>query len=471
MKKYLAVFLSVMFVLSLATSAFAVYAELPSDTQPVVAKGDTQITLGGELRVRGWYQKNIASEIEWEEVDLGDGAYIYDPISEDSMYVGDGYGNYNKIVHKVPKESDSSSWYDERIRLSVDAKVSPNVEGFIMIETNASSIPIGFFDTTISKASASDSYTWGNFNSKPTDLNILQGWILYKGSGLLGFNAGLKVGHMPLALGEKQFFDHTKFGDDAIVLFMDPTEQLHVGLLAIKFDESATTVNTDDVDGYVGLAVFKINDDNTVGVNYTYINQSESELSHQNLGIHANGEVAGLGYKFSGDLQFGDVGDENFKGYALMLGLDYDLDPVTLRAGLGYGSGDDDFTDDDIDTFSPYLGADQHYTLVYEYRVASATGYTASGLANTTYYNAGVDFSPTSDISISTDAYILRASEASDSKDVGWEVDAKVKYQIAKNLTYQIDAGYFDAGQFYEDEWGVDTKGATVLRHALTLSF
>ncbi len=415
MKKYLAVFLSVMFVLSLATSAFAVHAELPSETQPIVAKGDTQITLGGELRTRGWYQKNIDST--------------------------------------VPEESSSAAWYDQRIRLSVDAQVTSNVEGFVMTEST---------------------YNWGpDWHARPTGVDILQSWILYKGTGLFGFNSGVKVGRMPLALGEKQFFDHTKFGDDAIVFFMDPTEQLHVGLLSIKFIEDAITVSSDDLDGYVGLAVFKINDDNKVGVNFTYLDNDVLDFSHQNLGVHANGEVAGLGYKFEGDLQFGDFGiaDMKYRGYALMLGLDYDLDPVTLRAGLGYGSGDDDFTDDKIDTFVPYLGADQHYTLVYEYRVASAAGYTASGLANTTYYNAGVDFSPTSDISTSLNAYILRASEASDSKDVGWEVDAKVKYQIAKNLTYQIDAGYFDAGQFYEDEFGVDTKGATVLRHALTLSF
>ncbi len=33
--------------------------------------------------------------------------------------------------------------------------------------------------------------------------------------------------------------------------------------------------------------------------------------------------------------------------------------------------------------------------------------------------------------------------------ELGWEVDAKLKYALAKNLTYQIDAGYFDAGDFY----------------------
>src|SRR4030042_2228903 len=60
LKKYLALILGVLFVLSFAASAFAIHAEIPSETQAAVAKGSTQITLGGEIRVRGWYRDNIS---------------------------------------------------------------------------------------------------------------------------------------------------------------------------------------------------------------------------------------------------------------------------------------------------------------------------------------------------------------------------------------------------------------------------
>src|SRR5512135_638050 len=62
LKKFLAVILGALFVLSFAASAFAIHAEIPSDTQAVVAPGATQITLGGELRVRGWYTDNIGHD-------------------------------------------------------------------------------------------------------------------------------------------------------------------------------------------------------------------------------------------------------------------------------------------------------------------------------------------------------------------------------------------------------------------------
>jgi hypothetical protein len=428
MKKYLALILGVLFVLSFAASAFAIHAEIPSETQAAVAKGTTQLTLGGELRIRGWYQDNITSG-------------------------------------KNPLSTGSQAFYDERVRLSVDAAVAPGVKGYVMLETNSTT---------------SDTYTWGNFNSKPTDLNINEAWILYTGSGLLGFNSGLKIGHMPLALGQKEFFDHTKFGDDAVVFFMDPTKQMHIGLLTVKFSENFSGIgnsnldNTNDLDGYVGLMTYKINDKNTVGINYTYLNCSDAGFSHQNLGVHANGSIAGFGYNAFGDMQFGKSGDgtpteSDFGGYALGLGLSYKLDPVTLRASAAYGTGDDDATDNDTDAFTTYLGADQHYTLVYEYRVNSAAGTTATGLNNTTYFNLGVDYNPTKDLGLSLDGYILQASEdnAAGKDELGWEVDAKIKYALAKNLSYQIDAGYFDAGDFYGD----NAKGATVLRHSLTLSF
>ena len=61
LKKYLALILGVLFVLSFAASAFAIHAEIPSETQAVVATGSTQITLGGEIRTRGWWQDNITA--------------------------------------------------------------------------------------------------------------------------------------------------------------------------------------------------------------------------------------------------------------------------------------------------------------------------------------------------------------------------------------------------------------------------
>jgi hypothetical protein len=431
LKKFLAIILGAIFVLSFAASAFAIHAEIPAETQAVVAKGATQISIGGEIRTRGWYVHNIV----------------------------DAAGN--KAINGLPGDGGSSSYYDQRVRLSVDAKVTPNVEAFIQLESGN--------EINGTAAASGDRYIWGNFDSKPADIKILQDWILYTGQGLLGFPAGLKIGHMPLALGEQQFFENTKFGDDAIVFFMDPMKELHIGLLAIKFLENTRTSNTDDLDGYVGLAVYKWDPKNTVGIHYTYLNLPAVRLKESNLAVHANGDISGLTYKAEADFQFGDKSEGvKAKGYGLMLGLGYNVDPVGIRASAAYGSGDSDGTGEK--QFDTFLSNQQHYTLVYEYMVTSAAGGISTGISNTTYFNLGVDFTPVKDLKASIDGYYLRASKVvgDQSKEVGWEADAKIVYNVARNLNYQVDAGYFKAGDFYGND---NDKGVTVLRHMLTLSF
>ena len=457
MKKYLAVIIGALFVLSFAASAFAIHAEIPSETQAVVAAGTTQINLSGELRVRGWFGSNISN-------------------------VGTSTEGFNGI----PADKNNAAWYDERVRLSVDAKISPNIEGMLQLESGQGE---------------NDNYTWGNFNAKPADLGILQAWILYDGAGLFGFPAGLKIGHMPLALGQKEFFDHTKFGDDAVVAFLLPTKEIEIDLLTIKFAGDGANTNggngsniytfapltlnyvgdkydnTTDLDGYVGIITYKVDPKTSVGINYTYLNLPDLGFSHQNLGVTANGDFSGLGVKVTGDVQFGKVfkgtsNETKFRGWAVTAGLNYMVDPLNLRASFAYGSGNDGSAGKDKQ-FETYLGNDQHYTLVYEYNVVSTAGRINSGISNTTYYNLGLDVTPVKDVTASLDGYIIRASETTSgiSKDAGWEVDGKLVYNIAKNLNYQIDAGYFKAGDFYADTYNVDKKGATVLRHMLTLSF
>ena len=57
LKKSLIISISI-FALCLAGTALAAPAEIPSDSTAATAKGDTKVTIGGELRVRGVVQQN-----------------------------------------------------------------------------------------------------------------------------------------------------------------------------------------------------------------------------------------------------------------------------------------------------------------------------------------------------------------------------------------------------------------------------
>jgi hypothetical protein len=559
-KKTFAVIAAVLFVLSFAASAFAIHAEIPAETQSIVAKGSTQITIGGEIRVRGWWTKNRgdAGGGIW---DNDDGKWALTPRTETySVTVGttrygrkvpvvtETYGGKaNKVAtlgNKFATDTRAAGWYDERVRLYVDAQVAPNVRGYVMLESQGAESESSAYGRS-QWDTWSDKYAWGNFNSHPSGIAIAEAWILYNGSGLFGFNSGLKIGHMPLKLGEGQFFDHTQLGDDAIVFFMDPTKQIHIGLLAVKFSgdgnpnstayspilpfgqgnfltsspanasalggystgSGSLANNTDDLDGYVALMTYKIDDKNTIGINYTYLNKSDIGFKLQNLGVHANGSFGNFGYAAEADFQFGKVFDastfdqgnskdmksSDYEGWAVLLKGNYKMNAWNFRASFAYGSGDDDPFDHSIGTFIPFVGSVQNYTFIYDYLATTTAGGTGTGLANTTYYNLGVDYAATKDLSFSLDGFILRASEtwkhSGISKDAGYEIDGKMKYQIAKNLTYQIDAGYFKSGNFYSDTLKTLTemkygdpcegqsiktshdKGMTVLRNMITLSF
>ena len=456
MKKYLVLVLGMLFILGFTASAFALHSEIPSETQAVVAKGTTQVTMGGELRIRGWYLKNYSADRR------------------------SGAG--------TPSDSNGQGWYDQRVRLSLAIEASKNTSGFIHLESNPSS------------STSSDTYTWGSLNTKPgySDLNFLEAWILYKGTGL-GIPAGLKIGHMPLALSEKQFLDHTKFGDDAIVFFMDPTKQLHVGVLTTKFVEGSVAAQTsgtsNDINGYVALATYKVGT-NTFGVNYTYVDdQTGAVLANlQNIGLHANGKAGIVSYKAEFDKQFGDAPDgadydvfpDRFKGYGYLLGVGVTPAPVvTIRGEYAYGSGDNVTNDGDNEAFQTTLGNDIHYSQIYEFTTRGAASTSrATGIANTTYYRAGIDINPTKDLSASLDYFVLRANKTlgagtvtertPNSRRIGTETDLKISYKLDKNLTYFIMAGYLDTGGW----WTTNTtttvandKPITQAVHGLTLSF
>lgn len=441
-------------------TAFAIHADIPSESQAVVAKGATQVTLGGELRFRGWSSQNLNQ------------------------------------TNFVPADTSTASWYDSRVRLSIQADVSKNTTSLIQLESSTG-IAGGVNQT-------SDTYGWGTLNQKPNAaLTILQAWIQHQGSGLLGIPAGIKVGHMPLALGQRQFLDHTKFGDDAIVFFMDPTKEMHIALLTTKFNEGSIQYNGDDVNGYVALMTYNLDNSNTVGLNYSYVSagntvatlaSTDDGVNFQNLGLHASGKVSGVTYEAEFDTQFGKyfkgvAAEQKFRGYGIFANAAYTFAPVTIRAGFAYGSGDNDTTDGKNKEFQTTMGRDLHYAFIYEYSLrTSATGQAldsshsgaggrSTGIANTTYYRLGADYRPMKNLTTSLDGFIIRASKtpSGQSKSIGEEVDLKAAYQIDTNLTYSVIAGYFNTGSFYTTGAApfnsADKKDVTQVMHALTLSF
>ncbi|TFG35783.1 MAG: hypothetical protein E4H45_02355 [Nitrospirales bacterium] len=472
----------------------------------MVSKGAAKITLGGKIIVRGWYFDNISSQ--------GYG------LNDDDVAVNTG---------GLPVKTGSLAAYSTNAYLTVDAKIGDNVQGFMELETSGG------------ESNKSGVYFWGTYDTKPnTEMKFRQLWLQYTGSGLLGAPAGIKAGHMPIVLGEMQFLRNDRFGDDAILAWVDPMKELHLLIGTTKLNEGDITESKDDLNGYVALMTYMLDKDNTIGINYLLAHSDGNlpsfyaldfdtdiispvipgcdTLNFQNVGVHGNGKIAGVTYAAEVDFQFGkaeavgfaDDADTNpdakFKGWGVFAKLGYMLDPVNIRASFAMGSGDDDAYDNDIEEFQTLQGTDAtssitifpHYTMLYERAVRTAAvsaivstypggNIRSTGIANTTYYNLGFDVSPIKEVTVSLDGFLLFATETGAWKDIvenetgervsvddslGWEIDAKMNWKLAKNLTYFVEAGMFKPGDFYKDifESGADETATTAV-HGLLLTF
>ncbi|OGW40665.1 MAG: hypothetical protein A2Y97_08440 [Nitrospirae bacterium RBG_13_39_12] len=469
MRKYLALVLSVIFILCFTATAFAIH----ETGEPVSAVGPAKITLGGKILVRGWYFDNV------------------------SYYAASAPYNYS---FNLPESSDSQALYTTNAYLTVNAMIGDNVQGFMELETTAGGS--GNPNTGL--------YIWGTYDTKPaSDLFFRQLWVQYTGSGLLGAPSGIKAGHMLITLGEKQFLNNERFGNDAILLWVDPTKELHIAVGTTKLNEGYYNVHSDDVDGYIAVVTYMLDKKNTIGANYLLAHSDGNlpsevsppncdSLNFQNVGLHANGDISGLTYAAEVDFQFGkakDVGfsgtDAKFSGWGVFAKLGYMIDPINLRGSFAMGSGDDDYSDNKIKEFQTLQGPDQtgplarfvHYTQIYE-RTISTTSQNSvvtttlggntrnTGIANTIYYNLGIDVNPVKELSLSLDGFIIRATKNEfGSKNAGTEVDFKGTYKIAKNLNYFVEAGAFWPGKYYEDYFGIDKKTVTQAVHGLSLTF
>jgi hypothetical protein len=473
-KKYLTLIVSMLFVLGFAASAFAIHAEIPAETQATVAKGATQITLGGDIRIRGEFQQNTS--------DFND----------------------DKV--------DRKAFIDQRIRLNVEAAVTPNTTGYIQIE--------GAGGPAANNIGGSSVYIWGNpgpdqintgvyheGENKRGTLALLQAWILHTGSGLLGIPAGFKVGHMPLSLGNALFFDHTLFGDDAIVFFADPTKELHVALLTAKFREGDPVLN-DDADAYVGLfnyrtKMFGVSGDVTYVDDQNRFGQAPPALGAAlpaqngvsahlwNFGLRGDVNVSGLTLRADAEVQAGKVtipgaDDVKFRGYAFLAGAAYTFAPVKVSVDYMYGSGPDP---NDPSKFKMFVTAQsQTYypqsvnTYVYNYRTITAAGSQFTGIANTADLKINLSADLTKDLYAMVEFDWLRAAKNNvvslagthtlgTSKDIGVELDARFMYKVDRNLSYWVEGGYLFAGDFWKTSLTKDPDNAYAIRNGLQISF
>ena len=425
MKKTLSAALSTTLILGFAGTALA------AETSTVVAKKDVEITLDGSIRSRGYMQQDFT------------------------------------------KDNSNITGYDSKVTLGVAAKSGDAIKGYVKLETGDGK---------------DDNYNWGYDDNtglnnggwkgqgETTDLAILEAWLDWNPNKF-----GLKVGHQRLALGNKLFFDHTGSGDDAIVVYMDPTDKTHIGFLTIKFIEDSNTTNADDLNGYVALLKQKLGGGSSLGVNLThlngYVDTLTEDLSMYNLGVDYTGKFGN--FTLTGDLefQFGDLDDTTSQeGFAAMVDGKFNIGRGYVGALIGYGSGDDGSDPTTNENFINFLTDTRYHTTIISYRYAVPGQATKNtDLANLMLLQLygglkGVCPITKKDLSLLARVSMAELNEevvAGGDTDLGVEIEAILKWKLTSGLTYGLELAYLIAG----DAWGTDLDDPYFIRHGLEFKF
>lgn len=365
----------------------------------------------------------------------------------------------------LDKSSSSKDQVDtqERIRLNVNVKAD-NVKGKVSIEN--------------------DWDTWGRFEAPQGNDQTAPGW---KGAteanghidlreAWLSFDlpmlpVNVTAGHQLLQLGNGWWFRSMKYGSDAWVV-ANTTGPNTFAFVDVKVFEGSSAHN-DDIDAYVFLDVFKINENMTAGIDVTFANDRRNTLGFgnpvpvggnptagtkaTNVGLNFNGKLGPVGLKAEADVQTGKAKANNakFKGNQIVVQGNVPVDPVTINFTVARGSGRK-ATDNDNKQMVTFMDADQHYTFLYEYKVGGSCG-THSGFCNTTALSAGVMANVAKSLAVGVDLWFLQATEkirsafdGSDSSDLGAEIDAKINWKLYDNLSWNWQIGYLKPGKAFK---------------------
>jgi predicted porin len=400
-------FLAILVVLALTVFASVAMAE---------------VTVGGAIDTRGRYLDNVDADLDTANDDARD-----------------------------------SNFTQTRVRIDVNAKNADNTaRGKVQIENDWDTW--GRLERPMGASNAISSTATPPAASDAGRLRLREAWVDFNLPGLPGH---LKGGHQLLQLGHGWFFRDMKFGSDAWLLGFPGKNTL--AFVNVKVSEG-TPRFSDDVDAYVILDVYKINDANTVGIDVTNVHNrtggSDNGSDLYNVGLNYTGKLGPVNLKAEADFQFGTdktgAADVDFEGKQVVVQASIPMDALTINATVAWGSGDDPTTADANEGIVTILDADPHYAFLYEYFVNTAVGRINSGFENTLALGLGASFAATKTLTVGADVWAFQANEdvalngGTPDSNLGMEIDGKINWKITENLNFAWNLGYFMPGDAYK---------------------
>lgn len=408
---------------------------------------------------------------------------------------------YNIAASPQPNshaDATNDNYTQTRFLLEVNIKADNNVKGKLALWNDFDTWGMSGRGPLDTNRGYAETGTSGNTTSAGTGATssayIREAWIDFMVPGL---PVGVKAGRMLNTLGQGWFERSTYGGQDAWVVYAN-LGKATVALQDVKLAEGTTNVNRDDVDLYTALVTVKPADGITIGADVSYLLDNNAAVLQattaggsgylMNFGVNWNAKVGIATIKGEVDVQKGRVqttaavGGIDYDGFQGIIQATVPVSIVTFNAGAAYGSGNRPGSSNRSQVVT-LLDIGQHYSLIYEYRLRGAGLNAASayatnmGLANTMMVNAGAMVQVAKSLAVGLDAYWFKAAEwvalngsANASKDLGFETDLKVNWQITPNLSWNWQAGWFATGAAYRDANGINSD-CYAIQGILSLKF
>ena len=422
--------------------------------------------------------------------------------------------DFSNLLLNKTANSNSNDQMDTqtRVKIDVNAKAGDNVKGKVQLWHDFDTWGAANLTQTGTGLEASNA-------SSGQGLGFREAWINFN---IPGVPVNVTAGHQLLALGQGYFFVSRHFGSDAWVV-ANVTGNNTIAIVDIKAAEGQTRFS-DDLDAYAILDVFKIDDNNMVGIDLTNVKDRRAALSSgasgtagttalgragaggafkdinlYNVGLNYTGKLGPLNLKAEVDVQSGKAAaaaaggtDAKFKGNQIVIKGDVAMDPASINFTVARGSGNK-ANSNDFDQIVTILDIDPHVAFLYEYKLptvalnvpsqGAANDHLNTGFANTTALNIGAAFAATKSLKIGANLWLLQATEkvsykngpaATDvatTNEVGNEIDVNINWKLYDNLAWNWNLGMFLPGKAYNKANGDKGDTATGIQGILALSF
>jgi hypothetical protein len=397
------------------------------------------------------------------------------------------------------------SFFDQRIDISMTAKISDDLKGVIVLTNSSNSMhPLSFpvwgrngvnrssnnAPTAATSSGGTPAHTHTYYIDDTTstffgELNFRNYYVDFNlPNPCLPLN--LKVGRQQLKIGHGFVFSGSP---DAISL-TSKYKNINYGFFTAMISEGSVT-EADDWNMYTLWANFSPKPNHTLGASFIYEYGKSGSFQQMTsygapvtlatfsedtkfrpwiIDLTADGKIDPITYRaefayMGGEIKdaFGDDTDDvDLSAWAIMAGLDYNLSsiskkPAKVGVEFAYGSGEEDGI---RGNYNGFLMHDPEWW--YADLMSDVIGlYLLNGLNNRAYIKLSGEMKPLDKLTCNF-AYLYNWAPETNSEGryeghhnfMGHEFDLGATYDIYKNLSFELKAAYLVAGDFFNDPDG-----------------